>query len=1136
MEPLEDRLLLSAVSDVGIPTQNQAAVPFVLTNQTGQQVNFTMYGIDNSTGQWSYFSGTASSGNTFSGTLVPAQQLGAGHNLPTYSFTGPSATLLLPTLPSGISSAAIVMTVGTIVPRITVASNFTLPRPAPSNPALVNATTNPYYDFIEFTLDGNHTLFINTTQVDQFGFPMTLSASPAPAGAPVGVTPGISRDAIFQTFVTFLNQETDSGARNYLPLLQTASTGSPYRIIAPGQYLAMPGKSTDPLASYFDSALQSFFTSPPPLTLISNGISFSGRTSTHNPVAAGDFINGAPDTNPADNHDFNVIDFVGSGALAGQHFFVYSPIGAPSWVHTGSVGEQVFANNGVFADNGVRFNGLQSSVLGDLENQVVSALTRGIANLPKPTQYANTSAFWTDPAQAFPAGQKENLYAKFLHTGAMNGTPIFISGRVYAFPYSDQGNQAAFFAVPNPTSVSVTLGPWCNSQMASPSITNAAAPTVATVGALYSYQFSASGSPTPILRVNGLPAWLTFNASTGLLTGTPTSSAAGTSAIITLNASNGVLPNAAMTFTLNVASVVAPTLAVSPSSLTLGTTTAGTVGSAQNFTVSGSQLTANLVLSAPTGVQLSLDGTTWNTSLNLTPSASGTVASTTIRTRIAASASVGSVSSSINVTSSGATAKTVAVSGTVTNGGTTSIGNTFYLQSPGTLCATPGSSAGSDPIASAGGTNHDGTPTQARVYEIRGLTGTYDPTRQTQFTLFLDAGTQVANGTQARVSYDFNGDGVYDRIETYRYFAEDNRVGWESYTQAAGLKSATGSFANLQSGSVKLEVWNAIGKATVSLRTDASVTNGQQSVLQVPFTNLTRTTATNVVPTPTLNVSPMSLALGTTTLGAAGSAQTFPVSGSYLTTGLVVSAPAGVQLSTDGKTYVSTLNLTRDATGTMTATTIYTRIAASASVGTITGVITLSSTSAAAKQVTVSGTVTAGGVTPIGSTLYILNPGVLSATPGTIARGDAIGSAGGTNHDGTPTNALVYEMRGLTGSYDPAQHTQFTLFLDAGTQHANGTQIRISYDFNGDGVYDRVETYCYYAEDDRIGWEMYTETAGLRSATGTFDNFNRGNIKVEIWNAIGQAPVSLRTDASASDGRQSVIRIPFTNVTQSHVP
>src|SRR5262249_8279729 len=155
-----------------------------------------------------------------------------------------------------------------------------------------------------------------------------------------------------------------------------------------------------------------------------------------------------------------VIDFVGqpgSGSLTGAHFYIYSPIDAPSWVGSLTAGAQVFANNGVFADNAPRFGGgLKSIILGNLENQVVSALTRGVAGIATPSKYANTTAFWTDSTQAFPEGQKANLYAKFLHTGTIGGKSIFIGGRVYAFPYSDQGDQAAFFAVHNASSISIT--------------------------------------------------------------------------------------------------------------------------------------------------------------------------------------------------------------------------------------------------------------------------------------------------------------------------------------------------------------------------------------------------------------------------------------------------------------------------------------------------------------------------------------------------------------------------------------------------------------------------------------------------------------------------------------------------------
>src|SRR5262249_3621487 len=77
----------------------------------------------------------------------------------------------------------------------------------------------------------------------------------------------------------------------------------------------------------------------------------------------------------------------------------------------------------------------------------------------------------------------------------------------------------------------------------------------------------------------------------------------------------------------------------------------------------------------------------------------------------------------------------------------------------------PGS-AGTDSIQSAGGVNHDGTPANALTYTASGLTMTYTG-GATNFDLFVDSGTSVGNGIQARVSYDLTGDGTYDRVETY---------------------------------------------------------------------------------------------------------------------------------------------------------------------------------------------------------------------------------------------------------------------------------------------------------------------------------------------------------------------------------
>lgn len=89
----------------------------------------------------------------------------------------------------------------------------------------------------------------------------------------------------------------------------------------------------------------------------------------------------------------------------------------------------------------------------------------------------------------------------------------------------------------------------------------------------------------------------------------------------------------------------------------------GVASSSQSFTVSGTNLTANLVATAPTGFEVSTNNSTFSSSVSLTPS-SGTVGSTTIYARLTSSAS-GTPSGNIALTSTGATTKNVAVSGTV---------------------------------------------------------------------------------------------------------------------------------------------------------------------------------------------------------------------------------------------------------------------------------------------------------------------------------------------------------------------------------------------------------------------------------------------------------------------------------------
>ena len=105
-----------------------------------------------------------------------------------------------------------------------------------------------------------------------------------------------------------------------------------------------------------------------------------------------------------------------------------------------------------------------------------------------------------------------------------------------------------------------------------------------------------------------------------------------------------------------------------PTITTTGTLTtfskcSGSVSSSQTFTVSGANLTANLVVNAYSGLEYSLDNSTYTSTISIAPT-SGTVASTSIYVRMT-SASTSLTSGSISLTSTGATTKTVSVSGTL---------------------------------------------------------------------------------------------------------------------------------------------------------------------------------------------------------------------------------------------------------------------------------------------------------------------------------------------------------------------------------------------------------------------------------------------------------------------------------------
>ena len=115
--------------------------------------------------------------------------------------------------------------------------------------------------------------------------------------------------------------------------------------------------------------------------------------------------------------------------------------------------------------------------------------------------------------------------------------------------------------------------------------------------------------------------------------------------------------------TVSITCYITPTLVIA-GTLNAFTASSGIVSTPQSFTIQGVLLTDNIVVTPPTGFEVSLaSGTGYAASLNLTP-VSGKVSETTVYVRMSASAT-GSLSGNITLTSPAATTLNVAASGTV---------------------------------------------------------------------------------------------------------------------------------------------------------------------------------------------------------------------------------------------------------------------------------------------------------------------------------------------------------------------------------------------------------------------------------------------------------------------------------------
>jgi hypothetical protein len=208
--------------------------------------------------------------------------------------------------------------------------------------------------------------------------------------------------------------------------------------------------------------------------------------------------------------------------------------------------------------------------------------------------------------------------------------------------------------------------------------------------------------------------------------------------------------------------------------------------------------------------------------------------------------------------------------------------------------------------------------------------------------------------------------------------------------------------------------------------------------------NISGTPTAPANPTITLGRSSLASAM-TTTYGTASTAQTFTLSGTALTGGLIVSAPAGFVISTIAESgYASSLNLP-NLSGSVSSTTIYVRLAATTAAGTYSGDVSISGGGAATQNVaTVSSTVATKALSITGAaatnkgydgtTTIVVVGGSLSG----VVEGDTVilgGSPAGTVTSaaaGTGKAVAVtgYSIGGASaGNYELTQPTNLTVSI-----------------------------------------------------------------------------------------------------------
>ena len=373
---------------------------FNIVNQTNgkwadSQVYWAIIGRDWLTGDFVHVD--------LSGNLIPmrlgdnGQLVKNGQGYANYFFSlAQSSSVTIPP----ISSARILLSVGSpMYIRVVADGNGHIAYAGANIENPSDPNRDVIFDFGEMAiLPKGHPspgIFVNTTRVDQFGFPLKLRVQGLNGyDQTVGEPLTEGRDTLVQKFIAEVPAEFRGLAQ---------APYAPYRIMAPAHATFTAGKANaNYLQAYIDSLWAKYRTQDLVFTLGGLG-TFTGRVVgdqfrfTGGNKGGTFFINGKPSTSMA---------LLGNGFLA-------DPAGASD------VGTQL-----------------------QIQAQICAALNRHVVEQP---------ANWHNAAAFYPAGQPANWFAKFWHDHS-------IDNLAYGFAYDDVGGFSPSLYTDSPTVVTFTIG------------------------------------------------------------------------------------------------------------------------------------------------------------------------------------------------------------------------------------------------------------------------------------------------------------------------------------------------------------------------------------------------------------------------------------------------------------------------------------------------------------------------------------------------------------------------------------------------------------------------------------------------------------------------------------------------------